>query len=207
LRILAFSPVWWFLALALAAGLIQRQAEGLRTTTSQLAAFGLWAGLLGATGLLATGAAAIALMLGASMWYGPLFYRLRGEQPLQTSEPYYSLADWAAESTPRDSLFMVPTNSRGTYYAFRAYSGRSVLVQVGTGEAVISDPGVARLFWPLINDVMALYQQDSTTTEDFLRVAREYDVDYIVTDDMTLKPPTLKVVYSNKLFVVFEVPR
>ncbi|MCX7681274.1 MAG: hypothetical protein N2508_04805 [Anaerolineae bacterium] len=135
-----------------------------------------------------------------------LYSAIRRVQFAQTSEPYYALAEWAAENTPADSLFMMPYGARrDTFFAFRVYSARGVLLNWATGEVVISNPDQAVRFWQISQDIEPLYRQE-VSTADFVRVAHKYDVDYIVTDRSTPRPPDLPVAYRNETYTVFIVP-
>lgn len=133
-----------------------------------------------------------------------LSYYLQGFQYMQSSPPYYQLAQWAAENTPQNSLFLVPFGERKSFYAFRVYSERSVLLHWVTGETVLSNPKIGTLFWNMANDIIPLYNKKVDTTE-FVRIAKKYDVDYIVNDRSTPSQPNLPIVYQNETYIVFVV--
>jgi len=154
--------------------------------------------------VLGVGIALVILLSGAVNT--ALVYRLRGARVAQISEPYYALADWAAQNTPVYSLFMTPYGLRtDTFFAFRVYAMRGVLLNWVAGEMVISNPRLATRFWEMSNDIGPLYAQASGTA-DFVRVARKYRVDYIVTDPATLRTPDLPIAYQNEVYTVFTVP-
>jgi len=152
------------------------------------------------------GAGISLLMLFNGLSNTALSYDIRNEQVPQTSDDYYALADWAAQNTPCDSLFMVPYGVvAGTYYVFRVYAERGVLLHWATGEIAISNPELVQRFWQIASDVAPLYEQTSDTAE-FLRVAHTYRVDYIITNRATPRPPDLPVAYQNGTYTVFIVP-
>jgi hypothetical protein len=265
LKVIAISPVWWFLALAAVALLLRRwtplpaEAPSHRLwgtggsapdpdgTDRRLCAFALWTAVLGLAGLVvgaiyrplltfffhrasaflyipaylacawlvtywlqhralagkAAAAALALLMLLTGAKNTALFQALRGQPATPCTARYYELADWAAEQSPPGSLFMVPPME--SYWAFRVYSARSVLFHWITGEVVISHPQVGLLAWSMWNDIGPLYEEESSTA-DFMRVARKYNVDYIVTDPSTPQPPDLPVAFRNEVYTVFVVP-
>ena len=154
------------------------------------------------------GARAAALVLavlvaGNAWWRTPLGGRLRGSWPLQTSAPYYDLAAWAREHTPEGSLFLVPMGGRTTYFAFRVYAQRPVMLHYALGEMVLADPRLGARFAALERDVAPLYAGPSST-EAFLAVARRYGVRFIVTDDTIPRRPELPVVFRNDVFTVYD---
>lgn len=132
--------------------------------------------------------------------------RVRGAWPMQASTPYYELAAWARENTPPDSLFLVPYEGLTTYFAFRVYSHRPVMLHYALGEMALVDPRLGARFLALERDVAPLYQRPSSTA-DFLAVAWRYGVRFIITDARTPKAPELPVVYRNEVFTVFDAGR
>jgi len=151
---------------------------------------------------LAAGLVLVLLMLFNGAQNTALIQELRGQHAAPGTAAYYELSDWAAEQTPPGSLFMVPPMQ--SYWAFRVYSARSVLFHWITGEVVISHPQVGLLAWSLWEDTGPLYELESSTA-DFVRVATKYDVDYIVTDTSTPRPPDLPVAFRNDAYAVFAV--
>ncbi|MCX7681712.1 MAG: hypothetical protein N2508_07090 [Anaerolineae bacterium] len=140
------------------------------------------------------------------LWHTPLANALRDRRSPQSRPDYYALSAWAAQNTAPDSLFMVPMRPSDSYYAFRVYSGRSVTMQWGTGDMVMSNPkGAVMYYWPRYLDIFPLYTEGGSTA-DFVRVAHKYDVDYIVTDPATPRPPDLPIAYRNATYTVFIVP-
>lgn len=140
------------------------------------------------------------------LWHTPLSNYVRDSRSPQSRPDYYALSAWAAQNTPPDSLFMVPMRPSDSYYAFRVYSGRGVTMQWGTGDMVMSNPkGAIMYYWPRYLDIFPLYTEGGSTA-DFVRVAHKYDVDYIVTDPATPRPPDLPVAYRNETYTVFIVP-
>jgi hypothetical protein len=146
----------------------------------------------------------IAVLLSANAWWRtPLASLARGSWPLQASPSYYQLSNWAREQTPRGSLFLVPYGGRTTYFAFRVYAERPVMLHYALGEMVLADPSLGARFARMEKDVTPLYQRPSSTAE-FLSVAKHYGVRYIITDGLTPSVPDLPIVFWNADFRVFD---
>jgi hypothetical protein len=136
----------------------------------------------------------------------PLLEWSRGNLGAQSSLDYYALSDWAAENAAADGLFMVPMRPSDSYYAFRIYAKRSITMQWGSGDMVMTNPGGAvAYYWPRSVDILPLYVDGGDTT-DFVRVAHKYSVDYIVTDMATPLQPALPILYQNGTYKVYAVP-
>ena len=149
-------------------------------------------------------AVAIALLIAANAWWRtPLVSHVRGAVPIQASTPYYELSAWARQHTPPGSLFLVPYRGRTTYFAFRIYAERPVLLHYALGEMVLADPRLGAKFAALEREVAPLYATASSTA-DFVRVAARHRVRFIITDDLTPRPPDLPVAWRNALFTVFD---
>lgn len=131
----------------------------------------------------------------------------RGEPPPPTvSAPYRALAEWAASSTPRDSLFLPFYGSdAGSFYAFRAYARRGVLLHPITGEVVVSNPRGALLFWVIARDLTRLVRGDGGAAE-FADFSRRHAVDYIVFERGVARKLDLPVAYKNEAYIVYQVP-
>ncbi len=131
---------------------------------------------------------------------------IRGKLPNASTDAFSSLCAWAREETPPSALFLIPPYSpRGPYYAFRVYAERGVTATQLSGEAVISAPAAAVKFHHILEEIGPLYSRSATTAE-FLRVARKYHADFLITDSATPSQPDLPMAYGNATYSVFAVP-
>ncbi len=131
----------------------------------------------------------------------PLYNAAVGQTTIQTNPDFYQLCDWAI-TTPSDSLFMIDPNGYH-FFAFRVYARRAITMHQVIGETAISVPGNAHLYWDMVNDIQKAYE--SRSTESLLRMARKYQVDYII-DLRSASPLDLAVVFQNETFTVYAVP-
>jgi hypothetical protein len=139
-------------------------------------------------------------------WLTPIASRIRGVWPVRASASYYELAAWARDETPAGSLFLVPFGGSTTYFAFRVYSQRPVMLHYALGEMVLADPRLGLKFARMERDVAPLYTRPSSTAE-FAAVAARYGVRFIVTDAQTPRVPEMPVVWKNSIFTVFDADR
>lgn len=133
-----------------------------------------------------------ALLLVASAARGAYILNVQFDRPLaQTDLPrtdWQSMADWVSRDTPVDAGFLVDPQHSGRYgVSFRIAARRDVLVEAvkDTAIAIYSRDIALRVQTRL----RAAGAFDQLTLEDIQRLARTYDLDYVITERAYPLPP------------------
>jgi hypothetical protein len=152
-------------------------------------------------GSIIAGLVVLCLILSNGVRQTALYSAAEDQGPIQTSQEFYQLCDWA-RTTPMESLFMIsPTGYH--FFTFRVYAERAVTMHYVLGETAISVPQNAHLYWDMTNDVERAYTSRDPAT--FVDIAHKYQVDYIIDTDVH-HPLDLSIVFHNDMFIVYAVP-
>ena len=158
--------------------------------------------------------ATIALLLVAAYpgWYLANISTLRWDRPvppadarLKDSHDWKAACHWARDNTPSDALFLVPRSSN----TFKWYSTRKDLV---TRKDIPQDAN-SLIKWrdryfevftytDEVGEQQFYSSHASQGTEQILRLAEKYAVDYVLTNEYP--PLLLPVAYANNTYTIYK---
>jgi hypothetical protein len=149
-------------------------------------------------------AALVAIVAAASLARGTYSLWIEHDRPLVRVDlpatAWQEIGDWASTHTTPDAHFLADPGHAWKYgVSFRVAADRDVFVE-GVKDAAIATYS-RDIAEEVLGRLRAVGDFATLTSEDAERLAREYDLDYLVID----RPLALPLVYGNDMFRVYAL--